>query len=306
MGTEQAARPKTRRRRKVLVAGAATLGAIVLYGMIVPPRRPQVTRHNVALAGLSPQLSGLRVVQLSDVHLGFFSGPSFVRRAVALANAENPDLVGITGDFVNYRSVGYLPAGVRELQALRPRLGVFACLGNHEHWEGVEKVVGPLRAGGIQVLVNESRQVADNLWVAGLDDIMSGKPDLPRTVSAIPPGAAVILLSHNPTVLPQVADHPWLVLAGHTHGGQLALPFIGPRGTMKTPGIRQFARFWESVHVRARGGNPRAVCTYRYPEGWFQEGRARMYVNRGVGMSDSEPLRLNCPPEVAVFTLTSG
>jgi uncharacterized protein len=291
------------RKHKLLRLTLLAFGAIVVYGAIVPVRRIQLTRQVVPLARLAPKLRGFRLVQLSDLHCSLVVPPSRLARAVALANACDPDLVVITGDFVSYRSLAYLPAGLRELQALRSRHGVIACLGNHEHWEGVEKVRPLLEAAGIRVLVNESVPVTGNLWVGAVDDLMSGQPDLARTVTALPPDAAVVLLSHNPTILPQVANHPWLVLAGHTHGGQLALPFLGPRGTIGLPGINTLARTYEQLNILSRGGRLEAAATYRYPAGWYAAGSARMYVNRGLGVSQAQPLRLNCPPEVSLLIL---
>ena len=197
----------------------------------------------------------------------------------------------------------HLAAGAKELRGLRSRYGVYACLGNHEHWEGVEPVLAALSEVGIRVLVNESTPVTGNLWLAAIDDMVAGEPDLPRAAAGIPEGAAVVLMSHNPMVLPQVADQPWLVLAGHTHGGQVALPFIGPRRTIGLPGVRAFTRFYEAAGVAARRGRLEAVSTYRYPAGWYHEGQASMYVNRGVGVNPAYPVRLNCPPEVSLFVL---
>jgi predicted MPP superfamily phosphohydrolase len=158
----------------------------------------------------------------------------------------------------------------------------------------------------VPVLVNENVRLADGLWLAAVDDLMAGQPDLARTVADLPEDAAVVFLSHNPTILPQVADRPWLVLAGHTHGGQVTVPFLGPRGTARLPGVRSFMYFYEWMGVWRHGSRREAISTYRYPAGWYQEGQVRMYVNRGVGFSQNFPLRLNCPPEIACFTLRSN
>ncbi|MBI3920664.1 MAG: metallophosphoesterase [Armatimonadetes bacterium] len=262
-----------------------------------------MSRHGVTLPGLPPDLDGFRVVQLSDFHIGLFLRAKAVRRAVSLTNACEPDVVVLTGDFVNYRSLRFLPAGARELPALQSRLGVYACLGNHDHWEGVEKVRVALQEVGVRVLVNESLQITEGVCVAAVDDMMSGEPDLQATVHGIPKDAAVILLSHNPTILPQVTERPWLVLSGHTHGGQMALPFLGPRGMTRVRGIRWIMQKYESLGLRTHGGRPEAVCGHRYPAGWFQEGEARMYVNRGIGSNQVWPFRYNCPAEIACFTL---
>jgi predicted MPP superfamily phosphohydrolase len=298
------AQPRARRRiRTILWCLLAAVALTIAYGMLIGARRIEVTRQEVPLAGLPRALDGVRVVQLSDLHVCAMLQHRTIRRVVALANAENPDLVLITGDFVSYRSSGYLPAAARELRALRARLGVFGCLGNHEHWEGVARVRPMVEAGGVTVLVNESREVADGLRIAAVDDLMSGQPDLPAATAKLPKDAAVLLLSHNPAILPQIAEHPWLVLAGHTHGSQVALPFLGPRGTARLPGVPRLMYAWEWLGVRARHGRVDAVVSYRYPAGWYGQGHARLYVNRGTGFNQGWPVRLNCRPEIACFTL---
>ena len=292
--------------RRIWIVLRCLLAAVALtlaYGMLVGARRIEVTRQEVPLAGLPRALDGLRVVQLSDLHVCAMLQDGTIRRVVALVNAENPDLVLITGDFVSYRSSGYLPAAAQELRALRSRFGVFGCLGNHEHWEGVARVRPIVETGGVTVLVNESREVTNGLWIAAVDDLMSGQPNLPAATADLPEEAAVLLLSHNPVILSQVAEHPWLVLAGHTHGGQVALPFLGPRGTARLPVVPRLMYAWERLGVNFRHGRRDAIASYRYPAGWYGQGQARMYVNRGIGFNQGWPVRLNCRPEITCFTL---
>ncbi len=277
--------------------------ATVGYGMFVAPRRIEVTEHDVALAGLPRELDGLRVVQITDLHFGPLCAAAGARRIAARTNACRPDLVVLTGDFVSYKCMRWVPPAIRELSALHASLGVHACLGNHDHWEGAEVIRRALAAAGIPVLTNANLRLAPGLWLAAVDDLMSGVPDLGKTTRGIPAEEAVVLLSHNPMVLPEVAGRPWLVLAGHTHGGQIALPFVGPRHTAGLPGIRWVSQQYESLGARTHGGRLDAVSTSLYPEGWYTRGRARMYVSRGTGTSQTIPLRLNCRPEVACFTL---
>ena len=266
-------------------------------------RRIEVTEHQVRLSGLPRDAEGLRIVQLCDLHVGPLFRDRAVRHALSVANRSDPDLIVLTGDLVSYRSMKYLVSAAREFRALRAPLGVFGCLGNHDHWESAADVRSILEESGVRVLINENHRVYDGLWLAGIDDLMSGEPDLERMADGIPTDAAVVLLSHNPTVLSQVADRPWLILAGHSHGGQIALPFLGPRRTARLPGIRSFMYLYEWSGVRARGARTETISTYRYPAGWYEEGQARVYVNRGVGFSQAFPIRINCPPEVACFTL---
>jgi predicted MPP superfamily phosphohydrolase len=265
--------------------------------------RAEVTQHTVPLAGLPPRLDGLRIVHLSDLHVGPFFGQAAVRQAVAAVRACQPDVVALTGDFVNFRSMRHLASAAGELAALQAPLGVFGVLGNHDYWEGAAEVRRVLEGSGVRVLVNEHLPLSDGLWLAGIDDLMSGSPDVEGALDGIPAGSALVLLSHNPTVLTRVGGRACLILAGHTHGGQFALPILGPRRTVAVPGLKQFMWLYEGLGVRARKGRMDAVSTYRYPAGWYGNGEARMYVNRGVGCSQTYPFRIFCPPEVACFTL---
>jgi predicted MPP superfamily phosphohydrolase len=285
---------------------AALVMAVVGYGVLIAPRRFEVSEHQVPLRFLPSALAGLRVVHLTDLHVGPLFGRRAVKRVVALANACRPDVVVLTGDFASFRSLRFLAGATAELGELHARLGVFACVGNHDHWEGVEAVCAALRDAGVTVLVNESARLADGLWLAGVDDRMSGAADPQKAVQGVPVGAAVVLLSHNPTILPEVAGYPWLVLSGHTHGGQIALPILGARRTATLPGCRWVVRQYEGLGVRVHGGRFDAVATHRYPTGWYHDGQAVLYVSRGIGLNQTWPLRLNCPPEIACLTLTVG
>lgn len=288
---------------KWLLGGA---GGIAAANALIWSRRPVLTRVRVPLPGLPPPLSGLRVVQISDLHLGPFFGVRHLRHVIALAGALSPDVVALTGDFVGHRSLACLEAHAGELAALRAPRGIYACLGNHDHWEGAQRVTAALERAGVRVLINTAVSLDARLWIVGVDDLMSGRPDLERAVAGVPMGAGVLLLSHNPTILPRVADRPWLVLSGHTHGGQVALPLLGPRRTMLLPGIRTLVRLYEGAGCRIHQGRLDAVATYRYPAGWFDAGRARLYVSRGVGVGEALPARFFCPPEIVCFTLVQG
>ncbi len=269
------------------------------------PGRVDLTEHSVPLPGLPPALDGLRLVHLTDLHAGIFVRARHVGRAAALINHLEADVIALTGDFVSSHGMRFLRAASPEIATLQPRLAVFACLGNHDHWENAQGVTAVLQDAGVRVLVNQAKRLTDGLWIAGIDDLMSGEPDLERTVADVPDDAALLLLSHNPTVISHVADHPCLVLSGHTHGGQVALPDRGPFGTVPVPGIAPFIRAWEWSGVRRHGGRVEAICGGRYGAGWYEDGRATMYVNRGFGINQSWPIRVNCPAEIARFTLRS-
>lgn len=292
-----------RRTRRLLKLPVILIALTLAYSMLISTRRVEVSHHNATISNLPIEMNGIRVVQISDIHVSPLFRAGSMRRIVRMTNDCHPDLIVLTGDFVNYGSIKYLPKTVQKLRALKAPLGVFACLGNHDYWEGADEVRAVLEDNGVKVLMNENVKLGDRLYLAGLDDLMSGSPDLKQTLEGIPDNSAAILLSHNPTVLPRVRDHDLLVLSGHSHGGQIALPFLGPRRTIELPGLNAFTRYYESFGVKARHGRMDAVSTYRYPEGWYNDERAKMFVSRGIGFNLAIPIRLNCAPEIACFDL---
>jgi len=274
------------------------LTAFAAYTIVVGSGRLVVRRVDVPIPGLPKVLDGLKIGQLSDLHRGPVMPRSRVERAVALLAAETPDLVALTGDFVSYRS-GYAAEYPKVLAPLRPRLGSFACTGNHEHWTDPDTVTTALQAAGVTVLRNQHQLVTiggAQLCVIGVDDVGSsglgshhGTPadDLPAALAGSPlSGVTRLLLVHNPDFVMrpvfarEMARCPiHLVLSGHTHGGQVRLPLVGaPR--------------LPSRYGQLFGG------------GLVQVGRTQVHVSRGAG--SSWPVRFNCPPEVNVLTLRSA
>jgi len=272
----------------------ALLAATVAYAFIEPARLV-VRRVDVPIPGLPLTLDGFKIGQLSDLHRGPMMPRSRVERAVALLAAESPDLVALTGDFVSYWP-DYAAEYTETLSPLRPRLGIFACTGNHEHWTDPDVVTAALREAGVTVLRNQHQLVTAGgatLCIVGIDDVVASSPpfhhadpadDLSAALAGSPSsGAFRLLLAHNPDFVMrsvfarETERRPiHLVLSGHTHGGQVRLPLLG------APHI-------PSQHRRLFGGGlARAAGTL-------------VYVSRGAG--SSWPVRFNCPPEVNVITL---
>lgn len=249
------------------------------------PSRPfDATSHVVAFAGLPSQVEGSRIVQMSDLHRRAGSTDALLAAAVERVNAFDADFVVITGDFVDGPARDIAPAA-RIVAGLRARRNIFATLGNHDHRGDPAELTRRLEAAGITVLTNRAVRIAEGFWIAGVDDLFEGSPDLSAALRMVPDDEPAVLLSHDPTVLDWLPDERnLLVLSGHTHGGQMVLPFVSPKL------ICRFHLGTEYVH------------------GWFQRGRVRMYVNRGIGVTGSRLLarRINCPPEIACFTLTSA
>ncbi len=245
------------------------------------PQWLRIPTYRVALPGLHPHLRGLRVVQLSDLHAdGVFGTAQRLAWWNRTARSLRPDLIVLTGDFITHhpRWAADLRAGLQGLQA---PLGVFAVLGNHDYWVSAPAVMDALASQGIRVLRNQVvlvRRGAGALALAGLDDVMENHHDLARVVAALPPQGPALLLAHEPDIADQVAAtgrFAWQ-LSGHSHGGQVCLPGIGP---IVLPPYGQ-----------------------RYPRGWYRVGPMLLYTNRGLGMVPPR-VRFGCPPEMAVFVL---
>lgn len=261
--------------------GAAGL-ATAAYATLVEPRRPRLERVTMRFADLPAGLDGLRIGQLSDLHLGMRYTAENARWAAEQMAAERPDLLAFTGDFVSYEhAIGDLPAVLAPLAELRPPLGAYAVPGNHDYWEGVPEIRRVLEPFGIEFLINAHRVVRHNgvaFTLAGLDDLWDGVPDLDGALRDAPAGAFTLLLAHCPDTADEAAARGVNAqLSGHTHGGHMILPLIGS-------------------FCLPRFG-------WRHPVGHRHVDKLQLYVSRGAG---GLPLRLNCPPEATVITLRQG
>jgi hypothetical protein len=292
------------RREAIKLAGvtlaglAAAAAGSAWYLRFVAPRALDVTLFDLRLSNLPGALDGLRIAHLSDLHASEIVEPEWIRHAVDAANEYLPDLACLTGDYV-YRSASWATACAQELSHLESPGGRFAVLGNHDVWNGGDAIAGALQAAGIHVLRNQGLevQVRDTAaWIIGVEDTGfgclggdGGWEDLREAyaparqaansvLAAIPAGVPSLLLVHNPDFMQWMTERPVdLALAGHTHGGQVVLPGIGP---LVLPSC--FGRTYARGLVQSPGGP--------------------VYVNRGVGLIEPA-VRLNCPPEVAVITL---
>jgi hypothetical protein len=234
------------------------------------------TEHVVAVPNLPERLRGLRVVQLSDLHRSRLTSDWLLREAVSLANAARPDLIVLTGDYVTANPADIEPCA-QIVDDLRARLGVFAVLGNHDYFTNGTAVRCALMDAGVTVLTNRNLCLTQGLRIVGIDDDRLGNPDIPAAFAGIPPDAPTLVLLHNPAFAERLADRACVVFSGHTHGGQIFLPFLT---TYKL----------------------RSIGAKHYRTGWYTVGKTWLYVNRGLGQV-GVPIRFRCPPEVAVFTL---
>ncbi len=268
-------------------AGTGVIGAVGF----VASDRPQVTRIDIRLRGLPHEFDGFTIAQLSDFHYEDHFSVVPIRKGIELVNALHPDLIVLTGDYVTvpmgdyHRSTAYRFAKnavpcAEALSKLQAPAGRFAVLGNHDGSSDPSYIMHALQGHGIPVLMNRSipleREKA-RVWLAGIDDVLEGRPDLAAALRPIPSGEVTILLAHEPDFADDAVFAPvHLQLAGHSHGGQIWIPGIG------APWLPQLAR--------------------KYPRGFYQIGKLALYTNLGLG-TIRMPVRINCPPEVTLITL---
>ena len=245
---------------------------------LTEPFRLTVEHHQIYLRRLPRELDGFRIVQLSDLHHSPFTSREQLERAIETANSLKPDIVALTGDYVS-KERQYAAPCAELLGALSPRHGVYAVLGNHDHWTDAALITDLFRAEGITVLVNQGMRFEKNgaaFWLAGVDDTMVGLEDLPLALAGSSEQEFKLLLAHNPIILRKAARAGVdLVLSGHTHGGQVSLR-----------------------SERNASGRPRR----RLLKGLARRGETQIYVTRGLG-TVVLPVRFGCPPEVSLLEL---
>jgi predicted MPP superfamily phosphohydrolase len=286
--------PNAQGRRAFLerTAGVVTASPFVAgtYGLFYGRLNLETTVQRIKLALLPKAMDGFRIAQLSDIHIGPFMPGEEIRRYVAIANALKPDLIVLTGDFVTF-DPNTQRAVVDALSGLRAPFGVYGCLGNHDAWAGVQSSITELfRSAGVRILRQERVAIGpanDSFNLVGVDfqspRAFGPSKAVARLLGNIEHGLLLpdhvnILLSHNPDTFDRAAEMGIdLSLAGHTHGGQVALEFIDPEiapSRLVTP----------------------------YVSGLFQKPGGQLYVNRGLG-TIGVPIRIGAPPEITVFEL---
>jgi hypothetical protein len=274
---------------RVAVGGA--LAAAAAYGLAhLETRRLVVEKVEVPLKNLNPSLEGFKIVQMSDFHLYPFVKIDFIQEAVSIANRLEPDLAVLTGDFV-WRKAEAIFDLAPVLALLKARYGLFTILGNHDLWTDEEIVKAGLTEAGLPLLRNNGQTIVvgqATIYLAGLDDGWSGRPDLNAALEQGSPGALTILLAHEPDLAEEVAldGRVSLQLSGHSHGGQVRLPGIG-------------APVLPYLGIKYDQGLYRIPSQSRADDGLW------LYTNRGLGVI-APPIRVNCPPEITEITLISA
>ena len=268
-------------RRRFLTGVAGAAGSAVLVPREAEARATsdlQLELQSFVVPGLHPAHDGLRIAQLSDLHVGRQTTAEAVRGAVAAANQHLPDLVVLTGDYLVHDKAG---VALMKEQLGGLRAPAIAVLGNHDHWVDAAGAKRTLVGHGYTVLQNQHETITlrgEPFTVVGVDDLMTRHADVTKSLAGVPKGSRLVL-AHIPHTAQQLATHgePMLVLSGHTHGGQVHIP--GVTGPL----------------MAAFGREP-------YERGRYQVGPIQLYVNRGVGYSGFA-IRVNSPPELTILTL---
>ncbi len=259
----------------------------LMWGFFIEPNRLVIHEQSIQIDNWPKELGGLRIALIADLHTGgWFIDENKLRLIVDRTNQLNPDLVVLLGDYVapnswhSRRVEPEITAGV--LKDLRAPLGVYAVLGNHDWWYNGAKVRRAFEQNGIPVLEDEVVEIRwrdKSFWLAGLADLWTRPQQIDETIAKAPPGSTMIALTHNPDIFPRLPPNVPLLLAAHTHGGQVSIPLIG------TP------------IVPSRFGS-------KYTAGHVFENGHHMFVTTGIGTSIL-PVRFRVPPEIVVLTVKS-
>ncbi len=282
-------------RRRFLKTSLCGAAGLALYSSEIERHWIEVTERDIHLRGLAPAFNGMRIAQLSDIHLDEFTEPFFLRKAIRQIDELQPDAVFLTGDFISDgpRSRGFAAGAAWHCANILSELKcreLYAVLGNHDVSVGRRRVSAALTANGITVLHNAClplERSGGRFWLAGVDDPLLGHPDLdlaiPPSIRNLP-NEPVVLLCHAPDYADHLRSHPagqatGLMLSGHTHGGQVRLPFLGPLA------LPELGR--------------------KYVQGWYRLESLQLCVNRGIG-TVGLPFRIDCPPEISLIRLQAG
>jgi predicted MPP superfamily phosphohydrolase len=277
-------------RRTFLNKGVLWFGGLMAfptagygYSRLLEPRWIQVTNHTLSFRRLPPSFNGKRIVHFSDIHLDYHFGIARLKELTSRILELKPDLLCFTGDLYHASVRPSESACIELLSSLEAPLGKWAVLGNHDYTAGAQDVEGVLTKGGFTVLNNRSVSLeygGQRIRIAGIDDALQGRPNLDLALKEEQPNFFTLFLSHEPDLADYALAYSVdLQLSGHSHGGQVNLPIIGP---LILPEM-----------------------AYKYPQGlYLLEDRMYLYTNKGIGVS-TYPVRFMCRPEITVITIST-
>lgn len=257
--------------------------AVAAWGVFIRRRWVEEREIEVPIAGLPEAFDGYRIAHLSDLHVGGFTPRRVFEKWFARANAKKPDLVAVTGDMVT-SGTAFHEDIAEVIGQLETKDGVIVAMGNHDYFGEGEPLVGLLRDKGAYVLRNEGLVIERNgqrLLIAGVDDNWSRRDNLEKALRLRDAEDTTVLLAHDPVMFEEARRAGVeLTLSGHTHGGQVAMPFFAKKLSL-------------------------AQLTHKHFLGLYREGESAVYVNAGLGTT-GPPLRLGVPPEIAVLVLRAA
>jgi len=265
----------------LVAAPLVAVSAGAAYSRLIEPYNYWISETDIFIRDLPPAFEGFRITQLTDIHHSRILGISEVRRVISLAQQTKPDMFVLTGDYsTSYRR--YIEPCAEALAALSAPEGVWAVLGNHDHYTDPELTTRALARNHITVLNNTHttlRRGADSLQLSGIDDWSWNATDWARAFAGLDASTPTILLSHQPAVLDlEQTRNVSLIISGHTHGGQIKFPFFGAPASHFTNDLK-------------------------YARGLFRRADTQLYVSSGTGVIGL-PLRFGVRPEIAVLRLS--
>jgi predicted MPP superfamily phosphohydrolase len=277
-----------KRLRIALLTIVLLVSSAVGWAFFIEPNRLVIRHETITIDRWPSGLSGLKIAVLSDIHAGSaYIDDAKLRLIVARTNQLQPDLIVILGDYLTGDGRGgpRVPPEVFApvLKDLHASFGVYSVLGNHDWWYNGYQVRRELEANGIKVLENEVARIdvrGTPLWLAGLADLWTRPQRIEQTIAQVPEGEPLIALTHNPDIFPKLPQRVPLLLAGHTHGGQVRLPFVG------------------AVVESSRVGE-------RYEMGHVFENGHHLFVTTGIGTSIVS-VRFAVPPEIVLLEVKSA
>lgn len=277
-------RYKMKITRRQFIKKAALYGGIGIlasYPVLVETHLLHINHYNIPVSNLPHSFHGFKIVHITDIHFGPLVSLNFVRNVIHKANAIPADMIVCTGDYVHEKhSKTHIDTVWPVLSQLKAQYGVYSVLGNHDHWADFEQSQYWLERTG-QNLRHKSVKISkdgEDLWLAGAGDHFEDSLGIDKALKNVPPDNCKIVLAHNPDSADQMFRSTVdLFISGHTHGGQVNIPFVGP---LILP-----------------------VANKNYSSGYIQSEKFGVFISRGIGWAII-PVRFNCFPEIAVLNLT--